>query len=533
MNPVRPTSLGDAYPALCNFLRLTSLALTAPKLALTVQVGQDWRHGGVMNYGQLSADDLKEVLSSQPSGAAAATSPHLSLSTYNRAEAASEAASAPVLVGHIKSADGRYQLTVYVPDTALDTLTEVQVKTLEYLSQQLLLCLAAIQSPPPAPAPEPPLPTAGSGVDFMARVVALDSGGPTHQAMHQGYPRLVDLVAQMQACLSYGQLGQLLGTYLPYFFPHQSGRLVVFSEGSEQGTVLTQWGEAAPLAALERQCCYSHAVGAPPSPMPGVGYQCDQCQVADHCPDQVKADQVNLDQADADQNPHQATQCVVLGMLSTTTCILQLAHIETEAFSLLQTALLQKLSEQILYVMQRLLLLEELQDQALKDPLTGLLNRRHAETVLNSLCQAANGQQNISIILIDIDRFKTINDTYGHQAGDAVLKSIGVLLRGHVRSKDIVCRYGGEEFCMVLLDTSPDVALRRAEKIRRAVKYITTTFDGHVLPPVTISLGVASFPEHGETPHTLITLADKALYWAKNHGRDRAVSVDQMLAGIP
>ncbi|WP_196358092.1 GGDEF domain-containing protein [Nodosilinea nodulosa] len=230
------------------------------------------------------------------------------------------------------------------------------------------------------------------------------------------------------------------------------------------------------------------------------------------------------------QCPQQDSKCIVLGMVNDITCMVQLVQLEAEAFNLVQTTLLKRLSEQILFVMQRLLLLEDLQDKALKDPLTGLLNRRQAETVLNSLCHGANGQQNISIILIDIDHFKAVNDTYGHQAGDAVLKNIGMLLRGHVRAQDVVCRYGGEEFCMVLLDTSPEVALRRAEKIRRAVKYVNTSFNRQVLPSLTISLGVASFPHHGETPSALIALADKALYWAKNHGRDRAVSVDHMLA---
>jgi diguanylate cyclase (GGDEF)-like protein len=225
----------------------------------------------------------------------------------------------------------------------------------------------------------------------------------------------------------------------------------------------------------------------------------------------------------------QETNCIVLGQLTNTTCIMQLTQLDKISFDQVQTTLLKQLSEQILHVMQRLLLLDDLQDKALKDPLTGLLNRRHAESVLSGLCDTANRQQSMSLILIDIDHFKAINDTYGHQAGDAVLKNIGVLLRGHVRSQDIVYRYGGEEFCMVLLDTSPEVALKRADKIRRAVKYITNSFNGKVLPPLTISLGVASFPSHGEIPETLLTMADKALYWAKNHGRDRVASVDQML----
>ncbi|MGG6239534.1 GGDEF domain-containing protein [Nodosilinea sp. AN01ver1] len=505
MNRVQPQSLGDAYPALCNFLKLTSLTLAAPQLALTVQVGNDWRHGGVMNYGHLPVPILREVLSSQPVKGATLDGKQLSLSTYSRSEGSEDT----VLVGHLHSTHTRYQLTIYVPGLAVASLSEVQIKTLQYLAQQLLLCLTMAQPIGPQPEPHSAVDAIAppDRLDFMSQVVALSPTSPTSDRLHQGHPRLVDMVAQLQACLSYPQLGQLLATYLPYFFPHQSGRLVLFSSPPETFTVLTEWGEAKPLAVVEEQCCYSqvHLLDQ----QPGISQECRQCQVS-HCPTQT-------------------TKCIVLGMVNDTTCIVQLVQLDSEPFTTVQTALLKKLSEQILFVMQRLLLLEDLQDQAAKDPLTGLLNRRHAETVLNSLCHPGNRQQNISVILIDIDHFKAINDTYGHQAGDTVLQNIGVLLRGHVRTQDIVYRYGGEEFCMVLLDTTPEVALKRAEKIRRAVKYITNSFNGQVLPPLTISLGVASFPHHGETPQTLLTLADRALYWAKNHGRDRAVSVDHML----
>lgn len=515
MTQVELQSLGDAYPALCNFLRLASLALTAPHVAMTVQVGDNWRHGGVMNYGRLPAADLREVLSSQPVTGTTLNCDQLSLSTYSRSPLTPETAAGAVLVGRLRSTNARYQLTVYVPGFAVDDLSEVQVKTLQYLSQQLLLCLTLAQpaGSPPQPAIRPdPQAILPASVDFLSRIVPLNSTGPTYDHLHQGHARLVDLVAQLQACLSYKQLGQLLATYLPHFFPHQSGRLVLFEQptkdSSERFTVLTEWGDTKPLTVVEQQCRYSQVQLS--SQQPGIGEECHQCQVND-CPQQV-------------------TKCIVLGIVNETTCIMQLVQLEAEALTLGQTTLLKRLSEQILFVMQRLLLLEDLQDKALKDPLTGLLNRRHAESVLESLCHSTNGQKNISIILIDIDHFKTVNDTYGHQAGDAVLKNIGMLLRGHVRTQDIVCRYGGEEFCMVLIDTSPEVALNRAEKIRRAVKYVKTSFNHQVLPPLTISLGVASFPHHGETPSALITQADKALYWAKNHGRDRAISVDQMQA---
>ncbi len=511
MNQVQPSSLGEAYPALCNFLKLASLTLAAPQMALTVQVGDNWRHGGVMTYGQLPAATLREVLSSQPVEGTSLDGAQLSLTTYSRSSDSTAIGAEPVLVGRLHKADARYQFTVYVPGLAVDSLSDVQFKTLQYLAQQLLLCLTLAQPRPPLrptvePVPPPIAPP--RSIDYLSRVVALSPAGPIRDRLHQGQPRLVDMVAQLQACLTYRQLGQLLATYLPHFFPHESGRLVLFSAAPETLTVLTEWGDHSPLAVIEQQCCYPHVQLS--GQQPTVGHECHQCQV-EHCLTQT-------------------SKCIVLGMINQTTCIVQLVQSKSEPLNPVQTALLKKLSEQILFVMQRLLLLEDLQDQALKDPLTGLLNRRHAETVLNNLCNAANRSQNVSIILIDIDHFKLVNDTYGHQAGDAVLKNMGMLLRGHVRAQDIVCRYGGEEFCMVLLDTPPHVALKRAEKIRRAVKYITNSFNDQMLPPLTISLGVASFPHHGETPHTLVTLADKALYWAKNHGRDRAVSVDHMLS---
>ncbi len=510
MNRVQPKSLGDAYPALCNFMRLTSLTLTTQQLALTVQVGNDWRHGGVMNYGQMPAATLREVLSSQPVTGLTIAGDPISLATHSRSQEAADTAGDPVLVGHLHSADNRYHFTIYIPDRSTETLDEVQIKTLQYLSQQLMMCLTLAQPTDPrsAGSDEIAVVPPASNLDFLSRVVVLGPTGPVHERLHQGHPRLVDLVAQLQSCLSYEQLGQLLSNHLPYFFPHQSGRLALFGQHPTDVTVLTQWGEDEALSALAYQCCYPP--DEPHHPRPEVGHDCHECEMAECLTQRAK--------------------CVVLGLVNDKTCLVQMIQAEATPFSSVQTALLKKLSEQMLFVIQRLLLLDDLHDQAIKDPLTGLLNRRHAETMLNSLCTSAKGHQQLSIILIDIDHFKVINDTYGHQAGDEVLKNIGMLLRGHVRSQDIVCRYGGEEFCMVLIDTSPEVALKRAEKIRRAVKYISNSFNGQMLPPLTVSLGVASFPNHGETPHSLITLADKALYWAKNNGRDRAISVDHMLS---
>jgi diguanylate cyclase (GGDEF)-like protein len=515
MHAVEPSSLGDAYPALGNFLKLTALTLEASQVVLTVQRGQHWRNGGVMNYGHLSAAALREVLASQPVAGSTVSLPPLSLTTYHRTPLADSGAIAPVLVGQLATAEDRYRLTIYVPGLAVVDLRAVSLQTLQGISELLLLCLSLADLPAPAPlAPAPaavdqpgrvPLPLVDREVPN--REVAGDLA-PIQDLLLQNHPRLVDLVAQMQSCLSYQQLGRLLALYLPNFFPHQSGRLAIFREADPNLAVLTQWGDRALLHQIKQQCCYS----IDPTHQLAMGSECHQCQVT--------------------YGLGQTIRCIILGQLERTTCLVQLAGLEGGSFSPGQTALLKQLSEQILYVMQRLLLLEDLQDQALKDPLTGLLNRRHLETLLTRLCQGSQGHPMISVLMVDIDHFKHINDTYGHPAGDVVLKQVAMLLRGHGRSKDLVCRYGGEEFCMVLLNTELDVAFKRAEKIRRAVKYVNSSYQGQMLPPVTISLGVASFPRHGETPEELITLADKALYWAKNHGRDRTASIDQMRAAL-
>jgi diguanylate cyclase (GGDEF)-like protein len=516
MTSLPPPSLGDTYPALCNFLKLTALTLGVSQLALMVQAGADPRHSGILNYGHITQVVLRQILE-QPLGELTAITEALALGTLFRpppvgpAGSVIDEADRPVLVGRLQAPHAPYRLTLYIPGLTATTLTEVQRQTLSYLSHQLLLCLQVIPLPP-APLPRP----ANGGeeeIDFLSRVVSLHSSHSALKGRLQPHPpTLVDLVTSLQSCLSYKQLGQLLEAHLPGFFPHQSGRLGLLSGSPPSFRVLTSWGNEQPFLEWDQQCCF--CAEQPLHSVSGSFQSCHQCTMAQAQP------------------PN--TTCLMLGTINQVACLLQITRSEAESGPGVlnggQTTLLEKLSEQILCVMQRLFLLEDLQEQALRDPLTGLLNRRAMETVLTSLCQTSNVEQQISIILIDVDHFKAVNDTYGHPAGDVVLRTLGILLKGHVRAKDIVCRYGGEEFCMVLLDTPLEVALKRAEKIRRAIKYLTPAYQGQSLDPLTVSLGVASFPDHSQEPEALLNYADQALYWAKNHGRDRTASADLVLA---
>ncbi len=167
---------------------------------------------------------------------------------------------------------------------------------------------------------------------------------------------------------------------------------------------------------------------------------------------------------------------------------------------------------------------ESLRQQSIIDLLTGLFNRRYMEETLErEVRRCARAQRPLSVILLDLDRFKTFNDTHGHAAGDVLLGALGSFLRSHVRAEDIACRYGGEEFTLILPDSSLEAAAQRAELLRVGVNTLRVEYGGRIIGPVTISLGVASFPEHGPSGTVALRVADEALYRAKHEGRDRVV----------
>ncbi len=174
---------------------------------------------------------------------------------------------------------------------------------------------------------------------------------------------------------------------------------------------------------------------------------------------------------------------------------------------------------------------EQLQQQVIRDPLTGLYNRRYLDATLPRELQRAerHGQQ-VAIMMLDIDHFKHFNDTYGHDAGDMLLREMGTFLRTHTRGEDIACRYGGEEFTLVLPGASLADTLLRAETIRTAIRTLMVYHQGQPLTQVTASFGVAVFPGHGTSTDMLIRTADQALYQAKRTGRDRVVVAAEMPA---
>jgi diguanylate cyclase (GGDEF)-like protein len=158
------------------------------------------------------------------------------------------------------------------------------------------------------------------------------------------------------------------------------------------------------------------------------------------------------------------------------------------------------------------------------DALTGLYNRRYLEEVLaREVRCAARAGQSLGLLMIDLDHFKSFNDTYGHEARDAVLRETGTSLTKGVRAEDFVCRFGGEEFVVILPTADSEASRARAERLRTGMRELAIMHQGRSLGIVTISVGVSEFPQHGVSPQELMAAADAALYEAKRGGRDRAV----------
>ena len=180
------------------------------------------------------------------------------------------------------------------------------------------------------------------------------------------------------------------------------------------------------------------------------------------------------------------------------------------------------LAEQIALALANLKLRESLRNQSIRDPLTGLFNRRYMEESLErEMSRAHRNKKSLALVMMDIDHFKHFNDTFGHQAGDTLLRALGDYLKKRTRGQDIACRYGGEEFALVLSDTPLDAALQRAEILREEIKQLNVQHAGQLLGTITLSMGAALFPDDGLTSAELLRAADQALYKAKREGRDR------------
>lgn len=186
-------------------------------------------------------------------------------------------------------------------------------------------------------------------------------------------------------------------------------------------------------------------------------------------------------------------------------------------------------AEQISLAIANVRLRQELHDQSVRDPLTGLWNRRwFLDAAHRELSRALATGAAMALISIDVDHFKRFNDHHGHDAGDCVLRAVGELMKTHYSDRFCPCRIGGEEFVVLCVDTDAPAAAARAEAFRAAIADVRVRYDGVMLPAITVSAGVASFPDGGSSVLDLLKVADHALYQAKDRGRNRVERADRL-----
>ncbi|PKM10960.1 MAG: hypothetical protein CVV13_11060 [Gammaproteobacteria bacterium HGW-Gammaproteobacteria-3] len=349
----------------------------------------------------------------------------------------------------------------------------------------------------------------GSSQDITERKLAEKSLQRSFAELNR-HDRENTLLGEMNSCLqvcrSMAETYPVVSLFAKRLFDHNAGVICIINESRSLVEAIVEWGPFHGSATV---------------------FNLDDCWALR----QGKLHQVDDPKAGllcwhVKRDAAEAYLCVPMGAYGETRGILHLQlpqNDETEAVK----NLAQVFANQIALALTNLKLREALQHQSVRDPLTQLFNRRYLlESMERELARAKRGPLSVGILLIDVDHFKRFNDTQGHDAGDALLRQFGELLKSQTRGEDIPCRYGGEEFILVLTGIDRDNLMRRAEEIRVKTQKLSVQYRGAKLDTVTISIGAALFPQHGQKPDELITAADKALYQAKRTGRDRVVLVD-------
>lgn len=318
----------------------------------------------------------------------------------------------------------------------------------------------------------------------------------------------------LQSCLTLQEAYQSIAQVVPRLFPDLAGILfIVTPKKSTFFHAVTSWGDiSCSEDVFTLDCCWALRRGGV-----HLGKNNSSGLVCEHIP----ASSTNY------MCVPLIAQGEILGLI-----YLQAANqsspntLEESANSLL--ALNQQLAitvaKQISMALANLNLRESLHIQAIIDPLTGLYNRRYLEETLErEIHRGRRKKAPIGVILMDIDHFKRTNDAYGHEAGDTLLATIGGVFKKHLRREDVPCRYGGEEFLLILPDASLENSFKRAEELRNLIARLDVKHQGVSLGKITASFGVANCPEHGENMEDVIRSADAALYLAKAGGRNQVV----------
>jgi diguanylate cyclase (GGDEF)-like protein/PAS domain S-box-containing protein len=321
-----------------------------------------------------------------------------------------------------------------------------------------------------------------------------------------------EMADMLQACQVSEEAYEAIGHYMPRFFPEDAGALYMLNEPLNLFEPVTTWGQNPPAVPF---------------------FTPDECwSVRRGRIHQVENPQETLGCRHVPHTGPSGYLCIPLIAQGETLGVFHVQfspqpEAQVARLTVARKQLALTVAEDMALSLANLRLREDLRSQAIRDPLTGLFNRRYMEETMDRELNRAKRQRvSLGMIMMDLDHFKHYNDTFGHSAGDELLSALGTLLKSQIREEDIACRYGGEEFLLILPGASQEVTLDRAEILRQAVKEMHLHYQG--LKPTTLSLGVAVYPDHGDTGLTIIRAADAALYRAKQAGRDRVIAAQRI-----
>jgi diguanylate cyclase (GGDEF)-like protein len=346
------------------------------------------------------------------------------------------------------------------------------------------------------------------------RTLELDRTNRTLEQQNRDADQITKLTNLLQTADNMTEGGEILGSLLPALLAPHGGAIYLNSNSLDRLDCLAQWGKVPQVPTIYPIDCWGIRRGGPY----GASDRAQEV-VCTHVP------------AESRQQPY---FCVPLTAQSTSIGLLHVsfaADMPPVQDQKNERAKVYRVADQLALALANLKLRQTLREQSIRDPLTGLHNRRYFEESLDrEISRATRDGQTVAVVMIDIDKFKLYNDQYGHDGGDAVLRALALMMKGSARAGDIVSRYGGEEFAILLHATALPGAIVWSEKLRVGARQMEVKYAGQILPSVTISLGIALHPEYGTSVAELMHAADLALYEAKNGGRDRVAIAGPQIA---
>ena len=310
-----------------------------------------------------------------------------------------------------------------------------------------------------------------------------------------------DMTSLLQSCADVSESLEVIHQFASRLFPTGGGVLYLFRESRNQLISALSWGTPADSKEIfQPEDCWALRRGEP--------HKLDHAYHSLACSHMERHNEI-------------FSLCMPVMAKGNVLGILYLQRQQDESVSDVEYQLAATMASQIALALSNIKLRETLRDLSVRDPLTGLFNRRYMEESLQrEIATAKRKERQLGLAMLDVDHFKKFNDTFGHDAGDLLLREVGVLLMQRSRAGDIACRFGGEEFVMIYPEASPEIVIKLAEELRQAIHDLQVQHFGRSLGQVTASLGLAFFPQHGQSTAAILRAADKALYEAKGAGRN-------------